>query len=87
MKTHVSSMSMLAAHGPRMTFGHESMNLLTKSTPGSSRPGWSQARPGPVPGSAGPGPRPGSFPCLGLDTGPGPQMTLQIDSGLGIHLQ
>ena len=57
MKTQVSGMSMLAAQGPRMTIGHEIINLLTKSTPGSSRqlsaglvPGraLSQARPGPV---------------------------------------
>ena len=41
-----------------MTFGHEINDLLTKVAPGSSRPGWCLARPGPVPGAARPGPRP-----------------------------
>ena len=53
MKTQVSGMSMLAAQGPRMTIGHEIINLLTKSTPGSSR----QLSAGLVPGQAGPCPR------------------------------
>jgi hypothetical protein len=33
-------------HLPRMTFGHEIIDLLTKFTPGSSQPGWCLARPG-----------------------------------------